>query len=143
MNTPDAIALLNELAERGIEIEAAGGKVRFGPAGAVDDDLLGRIEALKPALLELLREDPPAPDRVEWKPSRGSSPWAHDARAVIHELCRSLEDWFLVEAARSEANGMRRRDAERAAFGALIFQILVGVDVKTATQRDNHKEPAP
>ena len=83
------------------------------------------------------------PDRAEWKPARGSSPWARDAALVIRDLCRSLEDWYMLEAARSEAGGMSRRDAERAAFGALIFQILVGVDVKTATQRDNHKEPAP
>ena len=156
MSTTAAIALLEELAERGIEIEAAGDKVRFGPAGAVDDALLGQIEALKPELLKLLGKKKPAPrpqpprtaprragrpparapnDWVAWRASRGSSKWASDAALVINELARSLEGWFMLQATHLEAKGMKRTAAEQQAFGQLLFEILRrGIDVKAATQ---------
>lgn len=53
--------LLLDLGRLGIRLEADGKRLRYFPRSAVTPDLLARLKAHKPELLELLRTDATAP----------------------------------------------------------------------------------
>jgi hypothetical protein len=76
-------ALLADLAARGIELQARGGRLRFRPADAVTPDLARRLKYHKDELLALLRADPaaaitPADLPPDWQ-------FAWEERAAIME----------------------------------------------------------
>lgn len=59
-----AAALLNELTDRGIELQAHGDRLRYRPRSAVTSELAEQLRAHKPELLVILREGgPPGNDQ--------------------------------------------------------------------------------
>lgn len=56
MSAPSDI--VNELRARGVELHANGDRLLFRPRDRVTPDMLARLRAAKPALLEFLRSDP-------------------------------------------------------------------------------------
>jgi hypothetical protein len=72
-----AKTLLVELRERGVEVVADGGLLRFRPRAAISPDLLDRLRAHKPSLLKLLeweRHKSEEADRQGFVARRGREP---------------------------------------------------------------------
>jgi hypothetical protein len=62
--------VLDEVRRRGIELEAAGDRIRFRPKAAVTSDLAASLQRHKPELLELLRTYRAGRDAERHRPSR-------------------------------------------------------------------------
>lgn len=131
--TADPVAnLLDDLQRRGIELQAAGDKLRYRPVEAVADELRDRLGRHKAKLLERLRADADTTD------------WSADARKVIAEFIdpavrTALTRYYdvVVEQLEREPD-LSRQDAQMQGFGLLLFRILaLGIDLRTATQPVN------
>jgi len=102
-------ALLSELDRRGIEVVAAGDRIRYRPASRVGPDLLAWLRASKPELLRALAADP----------------WARRAAALLATVAdpdrrADLRELFEHRAGVCEFDGnLSRDDAERFACGEL------------------------
>ena len=128
--TADPVAnLLDDLQRRGIELQAAGDKLRYRPVDAVAAELRERLARHKAELLERLRADADTTD------------WSADARAVISQftdprLRSELTAFYDKAVATLEHEaGLSRHDAQMQGFGLLLYDILRrGMDVKAATR---------
>lgn len=130
--TADPVAiLLDDLQRRGVELQAAGDKLRYRPADAVPDGLRERLARHKPELLGRLRA------------GNGTTDWADDARKVIAMLTdpalrSDMTDHYEETAATVEHEAsLSRHEAQMQAFGQLLYEILRrGIDVRTATKAE-------
>lgn len=64
----DADAVLDELHAASVNVEVREGRLHLRPASSVDQSLLARVKATKPAILDLLATRSPLPDAEElWR----------------------------------------------------------------------------
>src|SRR5262245_2207995 len=117
--------LFQQLEDRDIRIRAVDDRLLVdAPTGALTPDLRRALEENKPQILSALKVD-----------------WAADARKVIDALPDQslrpvLIDYFHETAsAIQQKRGVTRDEAEKQAFGLLLFQILrCGIDARSPTQ---------
>mgnify|MGYP007059395335 FL=1 len=64
-SSDDAIALINDLTQYGITLEAAGDRIRFQPKEAMTPVLANRVKTLKPELLAILGQGATATNRID------------------------------------------------------------------------------
>jgi hypothetical protein len=73
--TPAAVALVDRLRRRGVQLVPEGDRLRYRPASAVQPDEIEALRQLKPDVLDLLRQPtapadaaPPAAEPSAWPP---------------------------------------------------------------------------
>ena len=94
----EALALLEALTRRGVEVRTEGGMILFRPAALLSSDDLKHMRALKPHLLELM--EPAAPDLVMVALCAAADP--SEARYLREERAAILE--HLAGLPRAEAD---------------------------------------